>query len=80
MHQESPNKLIIEVQIYKRNDGSTQRLSHRLVVVDRVRVLHEFSDNLALFILHNEDFFRLGHPWYDTTTDLERKSTNKMKN
>ncbi|CAN7993071.1 unnamed protein product, partial [Ixodes pacificus] len=50
-----------------------QGLSHVLVQLDGVRVLHELPHHLALFILHHYHLFRLGHAPNHDVAELHRE-------
>lgn len=57
----------------------TQSLSHVLVKVDGICVLHELSDHLSLVILHHQHFLRLGHAAHHQQTHLQEEEEEIQK-
>lgn len=63
----------------------TERLSHVLVQVDRVSVLHELSHHLTLIVFHHQHLLRFCHAAHHQQTHLkdsererQRKRTQKI--
>ncbi len=58
----------------------TKSLSHALVHVDSVCVLHELSDNLPLIILHHQHLLWFRHSTDHHQTNLHKRSRGQTHN